>query len=125
MPHREVRAGDIGEGRQDRALADAVEVVLGRWTPPACHVDLHERRQTVVERAMLGAVAGLRLEGPCYDIGEPTGFAVIVERPEVLEAVDLRLVLGPGRAQALMRFGEIPDRKSTRLKSSHSCSHRM
>src|SRR3546814_20831460 len=87
MPHREVRAGDIGEGRQDRALADAVEVVLGRWTPPACHVDLHERRQTVVERAMLGAVAGLRLEGPCYDIGEPIGFAVLVERPDVLDAV--------------------------------------
>src|SRR3546814_12721335 len=57
---------------------------------------------------MLSAVAGLRLEGPCYDIGEPIGFAVIVERPEVLEAVDLRLVLGPGRVQALMRFGEIP-----------------
>src|SRR3546814_9531494 len=84
----------------------------------------------------------------CYDIGEPIGFAVIVERPEVLEAVDLRLVLGPGRVQALMRFGEIPpctrlglltgdrilrragadrraigarsgDRKSPRLNSSH------
>src|SRR3546814_2487536 len=62
---------------------------------------------------MLGAVAGLRLKGSRDDIGEPVGLAVIVERPEGLEAVDLRPVLGPSRIQALMRFGEIPPR--TRL----------
>src|SRR3546814_20089023 len=88
---------------------------LSRWPPPARPVDLHERGPTVVKRAMLGAVAGLRLEGPCYDIGEPIGFAVIVERPEVLEAVVPRLVLGPGRVQALMRFGEISRSEERRV----------
>src|SRR3546814_2208339 len=91
---------------------------ISAWSSDVCSsdpVDLHDRRETVVERAMLGVVAGLRLEGPCYDIGEPIGFAVIIERPEFLEAVDLRLVLGPGRIQALMRFGEIPPRTCLRL----------
>src|SRR3546814_20612998 len=86
---------------------------ISAWSSDVCSsdpVDLHDRRETVVERAMRGVVAGLRLEGPCYDIGEPIGFAVIIERPEFLEAVDLRLVLGPGRIQALMRFRELPPR---------------
>src|SRR3546814_4779156 len=41
------RAADIGEQRQDRALADAVEEVLGCRPPPACDIDIHDRRQPV------------------------------------------------------------------------------
>src|SRR3546814_5899071 len=38
------RAADIGQQRQDRALADAVEEVFRGRPPPACDIDVHDRR---------------------------------------------------------------------------------
>src|SRR3546814_13839107 len=94
---RSRRAADIGEQRQDRALADAVEEVLGCRPPPACDIDIHDRRQPVVERTLLGAVARLRFERHRHDVGEPGRLAVVVDRPDRLEPVDLGTVLLPTR----------------------------
>src|SRR3546814_9201462 len=95
---------------QDRALADPIEEVLRGRPPPACDIDIHDRRQPVVERTLLGAVARLRFERHRHDVGEPGRLAVVVERPERLEPVDLGLVLQPTRIEPVMGFGEIAPR---------------
>src|SRR3546814_15670011 len=68
------RAADIGEQRQDRALADAVEEVLGCRPPSACDIDIHYRPHPVVERTSLGAVARLRFARHLHaELGRPPG----------------------------------------------------
>src|SRR3546814_6262169 len=100
----------------------AYEMRISDWSSDVCSSDL------------LGVVVDVEHgRHPAATLGQPFGFAGNVALLQLRQAGDVRRGVladgfqnrGLGDVAEITLGGRLPDRKSTRLNSSHSCASRM